>query len=74
MTDTSDLRHVYRLTQLGSGSCKFGDCEVCNEHFDTGYYLVQMRVYLNRFTGNEHLSYSGCFTLFGHKECLITQI
>ncbi|NAX35988.1 hypothetical protein CAG54_00415 [Vibrio sp. V27_P1S3P104] len=68
----NDLRYAYRMQKLDSGTDRYGNCEVCNKHFDTGYMLVEQRVYYSNIIQAESLSHHKCRTVFGHKNCLAT--
>ena len=58
---------AFRLSVTGSGSHKYGNCEVCSKHVDSCYMLSKYR----RFTRQDEsdgLSY--IIDIFGHKSCL----
>ncbi len=61
---------AYRLTNTGYGSHKYGACEVCDRHADSVYILTQMRRFLPK-RGGEGITHHKCFTLFGHRKCLV---
>jgi len=60
------------MRSTGHGSSHYGPCEVCHQHADTVYLLVQMRHF--EFTLKEAteggLTYHNCFSKYGHRECL----
>ncbi len=69
-TKKSQIRFSFRLRKLNGGSDKYGNCEVCNRHFDTGYLLVKQRVYYSALKKAESLTHHGCNDTFGHKDCV----
>jgi|GEM_PF-2232323 len=63
--------HAYSLKRLPFGSERYGNCEVCKAAVSTCYYLVQMRRYYRKSEKKDGVTKHGCFSLFGHKNCLI---
>jgi len=67
---------IYKLKRMGYGSDRFGPCEICGEHADSTYYLVQMREFffcrnIGGVDVKRHgITTDGCFAKFGHKDCL----
>lgn len=62
----------YRMTPTGSGSPKYGNCQVCGGHCDSTYLQIEERRYSlpglrAGWTQNK------CFDYFGHQECLMSK-
>lgn len=64
------MGYSYRMTNVGSGSDKYGNCEVCDKHVDSTYLLTQMRRYFCSITQQEQITVHKCFSYFGHRKCL----
>ncbi len=60
--------YAYRLTNAGSGSVRYGNCEVCGKPADTIYHLVRLHRYFSIIKKTESLAFD--YDSFGHKKCL----
>ena len=59
---------VFRLSNTGAWSAKFGPCECCGKAADTTYYLTEARTFV--YDGEHHITHHKCGSWFGHRECL----
>lgn len=59
---------AYTLSNCGSGSDKYGNCEVCRKHADTIYLLTEYERHYSEIKGSDILCHKN--TKFGHKNCL----
>lgn len=60
----------YRIYETGSGSQKFGPCEICNEHVSSTYHQVE-EFWIEGDDGG--WTQFGCHNIFGHRECLASK-
>lgn len=60
----------YILRNTNRSSSELGNCEVCGKHASEVYHLVQQRSYTEP-DGTQGRTYHGCFSKWGHKECLV---
>ncbi len=61
-------KYRYRLSNTGSGSYRYGPCDVCGKPASEVYIQMEERVF-NRPDGSEGWTHSR--TVFGHRECLL---
>lgn len=61
-------RYRYRLSNTGSGSYRYGPCEICKKPASEVYLQIEKRLY-TRPDGTEGWTHNR--TLVGHKECLM---
>ena len=61
-------RYVYRITNTGASSAKFGHCEVCGRHVSEVWHLVEGRIY-----APDAMTYHKCRSVWGHRDCLEAQ-
>lgn len=64
-------QYRYRLTEANYPAFHAGKCDVCDEHADPLYLQIEERHYITP-EGYRGMTFSGCKSLYGHKECLIT--
>lgn len=62
------MSFAYRMKKLDGGTPRYGNCECCGGSVDVTHMLTQMRRY--EHDGQEGITHSGCFQIFGHKGCL----
>jgi hypothetical protein len=60
------------IYNTGSGSDRYGDCELCGQHCSEHHVWQRNRVYVND-KGERYLAPTGGGA-FGHKECLLSQL
>ena len=73
LSDLGFCIHKWKFLRTEKGEYKTVDvceCEVCGNFVSDVYYLVQMRVYFNKFKNKKSLTEHGCNSIFGHKECI----
>jgi hypothetical protein len=58
------LMYLYRITNTGQNSRRYGSCEVCKKPVSEVWYQVEARHDSGGWT------HSKCVNLFGHKACL----
>lgn len=61
--------YVYRIKNTGGSSARFGPCEVCGKPCSEVFYQVEGLTFSDAVT-QLGVTYMGCRSLFGHKECL----
>lgn len=61
----------YKLYSTGYSSARYGACEICNEHVSEVFHQTEERLY----TFGRILKWTqlDCQSLYGHKDCLISQ-
>lgn len=63
-------QYRYRLTSTGYSSSRYGNCAVCDKHTSEVFIQIEERFYTIASIGHSGWTQNGCFTLFGHQECL----
>jgi len=62
---------VYRMSSTGHGSDYYGACECCGKHVSETFIQVEGEV--SEIDDELFIHHSGCKTLFGHENCLVTE-
>jgi hypothetical protein len=62
----------YRMVQTHCSSDRYGACEVCRKFVSDVWHMIEERRY--QFEGRIGFTQQGCKDLFGHKECLESEM
>ena len=61
-------KYKYKLSRMEGSSIKYGPCEVCGKNVSDVYYQIE-----SRYTDRGRWTFSGCYNLFGHEDCLVSK-